>query len=358
LGLEPTPELYVEHMVEIFREVNRVLRDDGTLWLNLGDSYAGGGRNSGRPDDYRSKQDTNRGNTSSMGDRGLVPPGLKSKDLVGVPWRVAFALQAAGWYLRSDVIWSKPNPMPESVSDRPTKSHEYVFLLSKRNDYYYDPYAIREVSSELPAGNSERRIAGENDPARLSTHIGSSIPYQPNGTGRNRRSVWTITTKPFPEAHFATFPEDLPELCIKAGTSEHGACSECGAPYERMLEKGEPLTEQQRACGGDADGEYDGEAIKDYGGTGAQDPSDVKRRILEGMVSKRTIGWKPTCRCMESKVQACVVLDPFAGAGTTGLVADRLGRDFVGIELNEEYREIARRRIKRVAPMFDSEVPA
>lgn len=387
LGLEPTPELYTEHMVEVFREVWRVLRDDGTLWLNLGDCYAtgaglvvdhlGGGaqgarwRGDGRPPVngrgvHRADQSGKHGpRVKAMGPmtqpNRMPIPGLKSKDLVGVPWRVAFALQADGWYLRSDVIWNKPNPMPESVTDRPTKSHEYVFLLAKSERYFYDADAIREVYAadslaRVDRGRSDSHKWADGGPGdqTLARDISKACT---SPIGRNRRSVWTITTQPFPEAHFATFPEELPELCIKARTSERGACSACGAPYERVIEKGEPLAEQRAIAGADANGEYFGEATKAYEGTGAQNPSDVKRRILESMVERKTVGWNQTCACGASIVP-CVVLDPFAGAGTTGLVADRLGRDFIGIELNPDYREMARRRINQVAPLFSTEQPA
>jgi len=214
LGLESTPAEYVASMVEVFGLVRDVLADDGTLWLNLGDSYAGGGRG-GNPDDspFR-KQATNRGS--------LVAPsplaGLKPKDLVGIPWRVAFALQADGWYLRSDIIWSKPNPMPESVTDRPTKAHEYVFLMAKSERYFYDAAAIAE-----PAINAGRVVAYDGsqkncdvagDP-RFATRITSDRTV---ATNRNRRTVWTIATQPYSEAHFATFPTALVEPCILAGS--------------------------------------------------------------------------------------------------------------------------------------------
>jgi DNA modification methylase len=188
LGLEKTPEEYVAKMVEVFREVRRVLRDDGTLWLNLGDSYTGSGVNDGRTNAGLNQGNAREGNLGSSRPNTKIE-GLKPKDLVGIPWRVAFALQADGWYLRSDIIWAKPNPMPEGVTDRPTKSHEYIFLLSKSARYFYDAEAIAE--------------ACVND-----------------NTTRNKRSVWTVATAPRKGSHFATFPLELPELCIKAGTKQ------------------------------------------------------------------------------------------------------------------------------------------
>ena len=258
LGLEATPEEYVANMVEVFREVKRVLRDDGTLWLNLGDSYAARGYSGGMNSLQKPHQAT-----KAVGFRS-APPGLKSKDLVGIPWRVAFALQADGWYLRSDIIWAKPNPMPESVTDRPTKAHEYVFLLTKSARYYYDADAIAERTTGPDKANAFRR------PQSLTHRNGSLDPYESSGS-RNKRTVWTITAKPYSGAHFATFPPELPEVCIKAGSSE-----------------------------GD------------------------------------------------------VVLDPFSGAGTTGMVAARLGRSYIGIELNPEYAEIAHIRIEDDCPLFNT----
>ena len=217
IGLEATPDEYVARLVEVFRGVRRVLRDDGTLWLNLGDSYhGGGGGNYGNGLSVASKHGQHLTNVRNHLD--LSDAGIKPKDLVGIPWRVAFALQADGWYLRSDIIWHKPNPMPESVTDRPTKSHEYVFLLAKSSRYYYDAEAIREHDSGIHAGNGfagrlEHRISGG-----LASG-GTQEPWQAGG-GRNARSVWTITTKPYAEAHFATFPTELPERCIKAGSRQ------------------------------------------------------------------------------------------------------------------------------------------
>lgn len=230
IGLEPTPGEYVARMVEVFREVRRVLRDDGTLWLNLGDSYAAnrggtyqpaetlaGGVSGRMPDGTK----TNRGRGDRyMPSRDAAAHGLKHKDLVGIPWRVAFALQEDGWYLRADVIWSKPNPMPESVTDRPTKSHEYLFLLSKSPRYFYDYEAIREPLKSTPeqylrAGKSvrENHEYGAVGGRPLGPTSFATVP-----DGRNARSVWTITTKPYAGAHFATFPPELPTRCIRAAS--------------------------------------------------------------------------------------------------------------------------------------------
>lgn len=265
LGLEPTPEEYVASMVAVFREVRRVLRADGTLWLNLGDSYAGSrtgeqGVNGQMADREVSKH---RGRIADT----KIAPDLKPKDLVGIPWRVAFALQADGWWLRSDVIWSKPNPMPESVTDRPTKAHEYVFLLSKSARYWYDAEAIKE-----PAIHEGRivKATGEDAQNNQKGEHGRTASGFTNHdtlvTNRNKRTVWTVATQPYSEAHFATFPEELIKPCVLAGCPE--------------------------------------------GGT---------------------------------------VLDPFFGSGTTGVVAYKNRRKYIGVELNPEYVKLAE---KRLAPLL------
>lgn len=367
LGLEPTPALYVEHIAMVFDEVFRVLRDDGTCWLNLGDCYASGGRVGPVPPDTgdtsglqgsRRHQNESRAAGQRIGSRSSfrrdrlprgdvahkIAPGIKPKDLIGIPWMVAFALRDRGWYLRSDVIWSKRNPMPESTRDRPTKSHEYLFLLAKSEDYFYDAHAIRETDQGRDSGNKRRFIAKDGERSRLNTHLGSSVPWK-SGAGRNRRSVWTLSTQPFPGAHFATFPKKLVEPCILASTSEHGCCSICHAPFARIVKRGDPITDQKAIAGADAQGEYRGKATKTYSGTGAQDPSAVKARILDGMRERITVGWKPTCRHTLRDIEPCTVLDPFAGSGTCGLVAQEHGRNFIGIELNPDYVVMAEKRI-------------
>lgn len=308
MGLEPTPDEFVAGMVAVFREVRRVLRDDGTLWLNIGDSYTGSGKG-GNPDPGSSKQATNAGSqsvgclygTGKTAREAAVTNvtrknfDLGPKQLLGIPWRLAFALQADGWILRQDIIWSKPNPMPESVRDRCTKAHEYLFLLSKGPRYYFDAQAIAEPvapstiarlaqdvgeqagSDRVPGKTNGRMKAvpprfggsqyGDDDSPESRTKSGND--YELGDGTRNRRSVWTVATQPFSEAHFATYPPALIEPCILAGC---------------------PI-----------------------GGT---------------------------------------VLDPFFGAGTTGLVADRLQRDCIGIELNPEYAALAERRIRGEAGMF------
>jgi DNA modification methylase len=238
IGLEPTPEAFVETLVDVFRDVRRVLRDDGTLWLNLGDCYAHDNRGGHVGSSTALKGRRNAGATHRAADaRGGKPHGYKSKDLIGIPWMAAFALRADGWYLRSDIIWHKANPMPESVTDRPTKAHEYLFLLSKSERYFYDAKAIAEPAGgwngsafddgknlvvhpnvQRRSGN-KHRVLGD-DRGRPGSHLGSGIPWE--GTTRNKRSVWTVATKPYAGAHFAVMPEALAEPCILAGCPAGG----------------------------------------------------------------------------------------------------------------------------------------
>lgn len=271
IGLEQTPDEYVAQIVAVFREVRRVLRKDGTVWLNLGDSYAGSGKGANpdgtpHPSTLAGKQGTNTGTVTGINKPQKANAiGLKPKDLIGIPWMVAFALRADGWYLRQDIIWHKPNPMPESVTDRCTKSHEYIFLLSKSAKYYYDDKAIAEPAMPDDTVRDRDSTRLNNTPGRTRM-AGLTVN---NYEMRNKRSVWTVTTKPFKDAHFATFPEDLITPCILAGSRE-----------------------------GDT------------------------------------------------------VLDPFNGAGTTGVVCNRYGRNYIGIELNPEYAAMSEKRLAGIAPLF------
>jgi len=273
LGLEKAPEEYVKRMVAIFREVRRVLRIDGTCWVNMGDCYATGAGRVGACPGGGAQGNEWKGPTTQPNRMPIF--GLKPKDLVGMPWRLAFALQADGWWLRSDIIWHKPNPMPESVTDRPTKAHEYVFLLTKSARYYYDADAVREEHTmrpqARPKGHKRRRPDLLMPEHTWSRTIREAPGIDGNPLGRNLRTVWTIPTAPFKDAHFATFPPRLVEPCIKAGTRQDD-----------------------------------------------------------------------------------LVLDPFCGAGTTGVVARRLLRRFIGIELVPSYCEMARRRIYEDAPLLNA----
>lgn len=305
IGLEEKPEDYVAEIVKVFSEIRRVLRDDGNCWLNIGDSYAGrGGRN---------------------------------KDLVGIPWRVAFALQADGWWLRQDIIWAKPNPMPESVRDRCTKSHEYVFLLTQSQRYFYDAEAIKIEASVATIERNKHKFNGafkgqfSGTPGEERWQEGRAIEkpqFAADGLA-NRRSVWTITTKPFRGAHFATMPPDLAETCINAGTSKGGCCPHCGSPWQRVTERTK-LTRKRP-----------NDYVKRTGETGT---GNSCANSVAG-VAVKTLGWSQTCNCEQHEPVPCVVLDPFAGSGTTLYVAEQLGRDSIGIELNPEYLDIAEKRL-------------
>ena len=334
VGLEDTPEAYVEQVVEVFREVKRVLRPEGTVWLNLGDSYTSGGR-SGHGTRVGYKQQTNRGmNGTNDPVRPPQPDGLKPKDLVGIPWMVAFALRADGWWLRSDVIWQKANSMPESVTDRPGRSHEYVFLLTRSESYYYDHVAVRVGKQESADG------------------------------GRNLRSVWNIPTQPYPGAHFAVMPGDLVETCVKAGTSERGCCPKCKSPWERETKRtcgecGAEVPAGPKECPGCGD-------VRDWkaGRVASQDLvspdfSTAGRGVprLPGGFTNKTVAkdWAPTCGCPVAPPVPCTVLDPFSGSATVGMVSLALGRAYVGTDLNEGYLPLAEARIVgNKAPEKDS----
>jgi DNA modification methylase len=256
------------------------------------------------------------------------------KDLCGIPWRLALALQADGWWLRSDIIWAKPNPMPESVTDRPTTSHEHVFMLTKAARYFYDAEAVRE-----PQTGNTHSMGKKLDPPYESAGIGhkgwakTMLNIEVPG-GRNLRSVWNIATQPFPEAHFATFPEKLVQRCIMAGTSERGACPECGAPWERVVEKVDTGEKQKMPDGFDSKPGAHGTIHREGREKGESDKPVLANKIL---------GWRPTCECGGEPVP-CVVLDPFLGSGTTIKVAHDLGRDGIGIELNPDYCDMAEKR--------------
>lgn len=324
IGLEPTPELWAARLVGVFREVRRVLRPDGVLWLNIGDSYATGAGKVG--DHPGGGNDGERARRCAPGTplNRMPTAGLKPKDLIGQPWLLAFALRADGWWLRSEVIWNKPNPMPESVRDRPTKAHEQVFLLTKSASYY--------------GGARETR---HND-ARINGEIAGQRPHQGRiginggeGHGRNARSVWTIATEPFSGSHFATMPTELARRCILAGTSAKGCCPDCGAPWQRVVERGELAGEARIQTSA-----RPAAAVRDVSS------SSLLRTNGRTWREVRHAGWRATCACDAGEPVPCTVLDCFGGSGTTGLVADQLGRDAILIELNPDYAEMARRRIQ------------
>ena len=478
LGLEKTPEEYVAHLLGVGRQMRRVLRDDGTLWLNMGDSYAGSGQGWSKGIQYAGpKQATNRGSLTYSPDNIYSKPpnyisgkqdnGLKPKDLVGIPWLAARAFQADGWWLRSAIVWAKPNPMPESVTDRPTSSYELIFLLTKSgaptywthrdrpgvreapapdyrwqrfdgveldaepdeegwrilqvvcpvcggkkkrvirhveevmgqmcdlgtelvecdncieidedgetrvtgkikkwaqinlwqgHDYFYDAEAVKEPGSSGPSDirkmvEQRDRIGGKHkdliDPlskASAATNIGRKRAVG-DPAGRNLRNVWTIATRPFRGAHFAVFPPELPKRCILAGTSAKGVCPECGAPRVRVVERG--LTA------------HDGETASTYpGGTSAGRLALLRQaareRGAEYSSGRATLGWRPTCGCGREDVVAPLVVDPFSGSGTTCVVAKRLGCSYIGIDANEKYCRMARKRLAQTEANLFGSVP-
>lgn len=351
IGSEPSPDCgtqgkaqcgacFVCSIVSVFREVYRVLRSDGTCWLNLGDTYSqthtgvGKGRQSETFNDVG-----NRYSNGILSKRTERPPlTIPSGNLVGVPWRVALALQADGWILRQDVIWHKPAPMPESVRNRCTKAHEYVFLLVKKGGYYCDMEAVKErlkMSDEDYArmlkskerqnssklGSAMKAGAGRKDDGFNSfISDGKTAAYVPNGS--NRRSVWTVPSQGYPGAHFATFPPKLIEPMIRSGTSEKGCCGECGAPWKRVTTE----TKLTR----DRPNDY----VKR---TGEDGTGNVCSNSVAG-VEVRTVGWEPSCDCgTEDNLVPCTVLDPFVGSGTTCEVALVNDRRSIGIDLSEAY---------------------
>lgn len=337
LGLEPTLQEYIENTIKWCAEVWRVLRDDGTFFLNLGDSYNGSG---GPGSQYDNKHASGlKGDFKKYDNPNKKQPGFKPKDLMLVPHRVAIALQEWGWWVRSDIIWHKPNPMPESVTDRPTKAHEYIFLLTKNKKYYYDADAIRETTKPESFERMNRGVSANHKNLEIiAVPPGSNIHtlhkkrahgegYYLNPAGRNKRTVWTITTRAYKGAHFATFPPEIPEICIKAGTSEKGVCPMCGNQWERELS--------------DATGGAIGKAWLDH--KHDAEKGNFKTISSKGYKPGETTGWKPTCSHDEEPVPA-TVLDPFGGSGTTAMVANQLGRHGISLDLSWEYLQLAKKR--------------
>lgn len=410
MGGEPTLAEYLVDMVGVFREVKRVMRRDATCWLNIGDSYARDmAKGQHKPGDS-GKQDyiiTEGGGKAAGGMKFRMKPGekhfgvhmghcnqgdyegvccygedercpalpeapgggLKPKDLMMVPARLALALQDDGWWIRKDIIWAKPNPMPESCTDRPTSSHEHIFLLTKSERYFFDAEAVRETAEFGPSiardgakhGPFASKELGEKGGFRGGSRASSKIKI-PGGwdrgagghgtihrdgrtsaeyqeaevrAGRNIRDVWIMASAPFPEAHFATFPPELPERCINAGTSEHGCCPSCGAPWRRVVGAAEPTGGR-----GAGNGFKRPERLTHADANGAR--GDETPWVPK---SRSTTGWEKACACEVLPPVPAVVLDPFAGACTTLMVADQLGRDAVGIELSEAYAAMGQRRI-------------
>jgi DNA modification methylase len=338
LGLEPEPAMYVEHLVEVFREVRRVLRDDGLLFLNIGDSYANdakwGGGTTG-------KHSLTMHGPTGIG-RGRKHTGLPPKSLMQIPARLSIALQEDGWVLRNDIVWFKKAPMPESVTDRFTTSWEHIYMLAKQPKYFFDQTAVRERDV---AGNGFVRGPRLSYQNQDGSPRGSEKAWDGVGGGRNRRDVWTLGPDPYPDGHFAVFPKRLPEIAILAGTSPK-ACGTCGAPWRRRVERsGQPPEPEHRQPPKRLAPGQAGNVGKGNMGFRASRLSgqEMMRWRLEN--PDVTTGWEPTC-AHDDPTGRCRVLDPFAGSGTVGVVCEWHRRDFVGLELNPEYAEMARRRIE------------
>ena len=344
IGLEPTLNAYLETMVAVCRELRRVLKPSGVFFCNIGDSYATGTSSTRKPT-QSGKHGYWENPAINLRIDGAVD-GLKPKDLCLVPERLGIALQADGWWVRSHIIWSKKNPMPESCTDRPTSAHETIWMLTKSARYFYDVDAVREPQQSLGKRHEGKSGYREGHPSK-----GGISERKLHPGGANIRNVWDMASHPYPGAHFATFPPELAERCIKAGSSEHGCCPACGAPWVRIVELGEVQSTGGSAKGARAKIEWRGEVT----------PEHQNHSMFSGEFKQHahiTKGWSPPAckgRVCSLSVAAPVparILDPFAGAGTTGLVADRLGRDCTLIDLNTEYAEMALNRIKDDCPMF------
>lgn len=313
LGQEETPEEYINNLVSILREVKRVLRKDGTLWLNIGDSY-----NNTSGFCRASKEWKRDGRENGSSDKkSFNHPSIKKKDMVGMPWRVALALQNDGWFLRCDIIWQKTNPMPDGAKDRPTKAHEYLFLLTKAPKYFYDYYAGLEKTDEQPEeiqgfGAKDQQGTFRQDQNRTFEHYGK----------RNKRSVWTTSVSSFAGEHFATYPPSLIKPCIAVSTSEKGCCKICGKPWVRIIEK-----------------------VK-------KEANNSKGYTLE-LESK---GWEKDCKCDTNEVSRCIVLDPFNGTGTTGEVAMSYWNHYIGIDISQSYINVSQHRFNSYMDNYRIEV--
>ena len=371
LGIEPNPEMFVAHILEVYREVWRVLRDDGTCWINLGDTFAGSWGAQSRGQESNEAKSTLSGNQIKAAPfKSITGPkssGLRAKDQVGIPHRVLFALQADGWYKRDEIIWHKKNPMPSSQVDRCTNAHEFVLMLTKQPRYEYDQEAIKEpsVDDESINGRRPRKSRKDHETKFAPTESFSGdrsgfLKGKANDAGRTyptriKRSVWTIASESYKGAHFATFPQALVRPMILAGSPDQ-VCSECGKGYKRIVESERVATRpgtDTKVCKHETTDAAAGPGRIDANRVGNRDPQ-------RHTTTTKTVGFSTQCECCcacDGKAgNECVghpnaphstksvVLDPFFGSGTTGKVAERLGRDWIGIEVNPEYVALAEQR--------------
>ena len=352
-GLEKTYQDYIANTVKVFETFKPKLKDTATIWWNVGDSYSSGSRKTTTLQTVRKPKSNEISKSKQKYLDGLIvrpaiQTGIKEKDLLMIPNRVAIALQDAGWYIRSEIIWHKPNPMPESVRDRPTSAHEKIWLITKSKKYYYDADAVREPCQDetirrMTLGNKGKVGKNKNSTGwkQLNHYWGSEQSVIDANKGRNRRNVWTITTKPFKGAHFATFPKDLIEPCIKAGCPEK-VCVKCGIPYISNYKKTDNNENFIQTKGYDTPNIKKGGVRLNKNGTSPHfNPPTIEFLNL-----------KKNCNCKTDEFKSGVVLDPFGGSGTTGIVAKSLNRKAILIELNPDYIEIAKKRMTKEFGMF------
>jgi DNA modification methylase len=300
LGHEETPEQYVDNLVSIAKEIKRVLRKDSVFWLNIGDGY---------------------------NKKPFKHPEIKQKDLIGIPWAVAFALRKDGWYLRQDVVWKKENPIPDGAKDRPTRSHEYIFQLTKSKKYFYDYYAVLEESSSerskttIGFGSRKQKGTYRQDQERIYVDYGT----------RNKRDVWSVPVASSGKGHFAVYSPKLIDPCVKSSVSKKGCCPKCRSPWKRILEKQKVLREKNKE-------------LKEMEEKDVFEGTNTLLSQKEYIWEINEKGWEPTCKCNIKDTTPCLVLDPFNGSGTSALVSFMNEADYVGIDINDEYLEVTRER--------------
>lgn len=358
LGLEKNFVSYIGHLVHVFRLARRTLKKTGTLWVNMGDSHCSNGASYGNGKSTLIGRRHGEFMGAAKRFKKMGGGGIKNKDLFGAPWALAFALRQDGWYLRIDNIWNKTNCQPESAKDRPTKAHEYIFLLSKSKKYYYDHVAIREelkddtIARNIRAvGNNHKHLDGApgqppHSMKREKANGASGMTI--NSEGANKRSVWTIATAQFKGMHYAVFPIAIPDICIRASTSMHGNCAECGRPWRRVIEK--KLVPTAKAGKKFVIDDRDFKADPNDQGSNRQKDGHKNGHINV----YTTVGWEATCKCKCTQMVRPLVADIFGGAGTTGLAARNLKVDVTLFEISEKYSEMSIGRSKKHNPLFDS----